>query len=173
MVSAAMGAAATAALCLRCPDGTQAPPARPSADLEGRQETGSSEAAAVEIQPGLVIANPTLELADDEALARACECPREVYVEGDQALRKAFAPATIVKVLRGEVAHARYADGGLKYSPGTLTVGQDAPDFDVLEVRRGAGVDLFSVDHLRPTQLLAPLRREGRRHVVLDFGSFS
>ena len=165
--AAAAAACATAALC---------------ACAASSRSAGGSSLSSIEVQPGLVISNPEMTLADDETLAAACECEREVYVEGDEALRKAFAPATIVKVLRGEEPYARYADGTCKYGSGTLQVGDAAPDFEVLEVRRGPGVDLFSTKHLRPTALLAPLAKatgQGaaetlpRKHLCLDFGSFS
>ena len=160
--AAAVTACAAAVACGRC--------------STARSSGGSAE---LEVQPGLIISNPDMEVADDATLAATCECPREVYIEGDEALRKAFAPATIVKVLRGEENYARYADGTCKYSDGALTIGAPAPDFKVFEVRRGPGVDLFSTDHLSPTTLLAPLNHPGdamarpRKHLCLDFGSFS
>lgn len=162
--AAAVAACAAAAACSRC--------AAPGSD-------GSGDPRGLEVQPGLFISDPDMELADDATLAATCECPREVYIEGDESLRRAFAPATIVKVLRGEESYARYADGTCKYSEGALTVGEPAPDFAVLEVRRGPGVDLFSTDHLGPTTLLAPLTHSSdatawpRKHLCLDFGSFS
>eukprot|EP01043_Picozoa_sp_COSAG02_P057729 COSAG02_NODE_7059_length_3204_cov_4.882126_1_plen_107_part_10 len=78
----------------------------------GRRTSGDGTVASpgLEVQPGLFISDPEMEVADDATLAAACECPREVYIESDEALRKAFAPATIVKVLRGEESYARYAD---------------------------------------------------------------
>ncbi len=164
-VAAAVAACAvTAATCGRCS----------SARTGGNRPSPQG----LEVQPGLFISDPEMEIADDATLAAACECPREVYIESDEALRKAFAPATIVKVLRGEEAYARYADGTCKYSDGALTVGAPAPDFEVLEVQRGPGVDLFSTEHLGQTSLLAPLRPSGasetpRKHLCLDFGSFS
>jgi hypothetical protein len=136
------------------------------------------EDSGIEVQPGLFISNPEMTLADDATLAATCECPREVYIEGEESLRKAFAPATIVSILSGDAPFARYADGTCKYSAGMLEEGHSAPDFDVLEVCRGQGIDLFSTGHLRPTTLLGPLRAAGvaglpRKHLCLDFGSFS
>ena len=58
------------------------------------------------------------ELATDEELAAACECDRSVYVEGDEAIRKAFAPATI-----REWTSRTYGDSSTaKYSSGVLQV---------------------------------------------------
>jgi hypothetical protein len=88
---AAAAACAAATLCIRiCRTAARAD--------DGGDSTSTT---TIEVQPGLVISNPEMTVADDATLAAACECPREVYVEGEEALRRAFAPATIVSVLRG------------------------------------------------------------------------
>ena len=79
---------------------------------------GSGGERGIEVQPGMWISDPEMTSADDATLAAACECPRDVYIEGDEALRKAFAPATIVSIFSGDAPYARYADGTCKYNTG-------------------------------------------------------
>ena len=105
------------------------------------------------------------ELATDEDLAAACELERSVYVAGDDALRRAFAPATIAR----ETSRT-YEDGQTLYSDGTLTVGAQAPDVDLWTLERADAAELT------PTKLLALARASAPglpRYLVLDFGSFS
>ena len=96
-------------------------------------------------------------LATDDELAAACECPREVYVEGELGLRKAFAPATIEKWTQ-----QTYADGVTKYNAGRLQIGDQAPDVPLYQ-RKSQDV--------RQVQLRSLL--QAGRYLCLDFGSFS
>ena len=67
------------------------------------------------------------EIATDAQLAQCCECPRDVYVQDDADLRRAFAPATIERW----TTEPHCADGTPRYSIGSLQVGDKAPNFDV------------------------------------------
>jgi hypothetical protein len=100
-----------------------------------------------------------MDLATDEELAACLECPREVYVAGDDALRRAFASSTIE-----HWTSQTYADGQTtRYNEGSLSVGDRAPDFQLQQVVGEALVN----------KSLLSFGRVGAAFLVLDFGSFS
>ena len=105
--------------------------------------------------------------ASDSQLEQCCECDREVYVADEDALRTAFAPATI----RRWTQDAKYADGTPRYSAGDLAPGAPAPDFTVHLAKQADGSICSGVGELVAQSLLS--FRQPERCLVVDFGSFS
>ena len=96
------------------------------------------------------------KIASPEDLAEFCECDRDVYVDGEENLKRVFSPAAVL-----EGTSREYADGQKKYSIGKLSVGESAPDCIIHCLGKGN----------TEIQLLAALPETG--YLVLDFGSFS
>jgi hypothetical protein len=101
-------------------------------------------------------------VATDAQLAAAMECERGVYVAGEAAVRKAFAPATITKWTSEKYENSDRT----KYHEGTLKVGDKAPDFDLHHL-------VAPNQKLRDCKLLSFLPATANKFLVLNFGSFS
>ena len=86
--------------------------------------------------------------ATDEQLAESCECPRDVYVEDQTALRQAFGPTAIRKWTT-----FTYDDGTPRYSVGNLEPGDLAPDMRVLLAKPTGGSMSYSEQELQQVSL--------------------
>ena len=97
-------------------------------------------------------------MATDEQLAAAMECERSVYVSGDDAVRKAFAPASIAKW----TSSTYEGSDRTKYHEGTLKEGDQAPDFDLHQLEAPN-------QPLKSCKLLSFLPKD-KKYLVLNFG---
>jgi hypothetical protein len=126
------------------------------------ENSGSSAADACDVHKQLLAAGPDGDsVATDEQLAAAMECERSVYVSGDDAVRKAFAPASIAKW----TSSTYEGSDRTKYHEGTLKEGDQAPDFDLHQLEAPN-------QPLKSCKLLSFLPKD-KKYLVLNFGSFS